>query len=312
MHHPSMLNLLALLLQSTPEVPSQPEECQQAATHLRLAPEQPSSEHVVCVTPGLTTNLLFNSALAPGAVRVPEGAGEAWLDVGRHTLTVYPKEDMKPGVKRKVEVHFQDSALPASVTFVLVGTSWGAARQVEVHREPRTLEACQRDEEALHEELLQCREETRRLRADASRPVGLLGALADGTLSEAGIALKDIRARLTLLPDTFVLEKAFSYRVLAPSPHERELRRVSVAVDLLIRQRDKSPGTALRALLVGPKGTEPKPVQVWQPESPPGAGQARLVLAAELTQAEARASWRLQVWDTQGELLMALGNITFP
>jgi hypothetical protein len=41
-------------------------------------------------------------------------------------------------------------------------------------------------------------------------------------------------------------------------------------------------------------------------------GQARLVLAAELTQAEARSSWRLQVWDTQGELLLALGNISFP
>jgi len=53
---------------------------------------------------------------------------------------VLPPEDLQPGERFEVTVHFPDGAAPTRATFTLVPHPAFAPRQVAVFRHPRTVE----------------------------------------------------------------------------------------------------------------------------------------------------------------------------
>lgn len=96
----------------------------------------------------------------------------------------------------------------------------------------------------------------------------------------------------------------------AREAREEPLLRVSVELELMnTGPWPWTPGGA--ALLAG--GQRVKTLRLWPPEPVHLRATAHaLVVEAELTEGEARGTYTLQLWDTNGRRLVELGGVTFP
>ncbi|KFA90375.1 DUF2381 family protein [Archangium violaceum] len=309
----SPVGLLALaLLAPSPQAaePSPPDACETASPQLVLKAEPPETPPVVCISPDVPLTLRFDTALQPGSVRMEERERFADVSVGQRGVTLTPPEKLKAGERFLLEVCFADDAAPACASFLLLAHPALGLSQVKVFREPRPVASFQEGEKAARAEAQQCQQEVRQLRDERGAPEGLRGVLASGLMGERGIASKDLRGSYTEAPGNALrVHIAHSYRA-----EDR------VAVEVWLENPSTLPWTAAGAVLRGPKGEVLKPLPLWQPEPVPPADAVaeeqkpllRVVVEVAASEAEARGTYTLTLWDAEHKRTVTLGNITFP
>jgi uncharacterized protein (TIGR02268 family) len=300
----SLAGLLALALLASTE-PSLLDECEVARPRVELSTTPMGKVPVVCIGPGLSTTLHFDSPIRPESVRLEERERFKDEAVGRQSLFLVPPENLIPGERFTLEVCFADELAPACAGFRLVSHPGLAMQQVNVFRQPRRAAAYyQRVAEEAEAEARQCREEVRQLRAERGVPDGLRGALASGLVSgDWGVAVRDLTRSVTeregnaLEPD-----RVNSYR--APG---------RVAVEVRLKNPGTMPWTAAGAVLRGAKGEVLKPLALWQQGPiPPGKEGGRVVVEVLATAEEARGTYTLTLWDAERKRTVTLGDVTFP
>ncbi len=278
--------------------------------HIELEADAPSGVHEVCIHPGLSTTLLFDSKLArvelPGRERFRFMEGEAGL-------TLIPTEVLREGERVPVTLSFQDGMAPASATLLLVVHPVQAERQVEVTRHPRTLASYREGEQQARAEAQQCREERARLQAGCDGKGGLTGLIAQRLMGQGGIAFEDIRKSVTPRSgNTLIPAAVYSYR--ANIEHQKTQRQgVRLAVSLLLSNQGTTPWTPAGAVLVTPTHAKLAALTVWPLEPIPPGEERRVVVEVETKEQEARGPFTLKLWSQEGGARgEVFDGVTFP
>jgi uncharacterized protein (TIGR02268 family) len=310
----SFAALLSLVLPAgatANEVPPLPDcDAPRPRHHLPAEPEWQSLE--VCISPEMGTVLVFDSPLLPGSVRL-QGA-ERFLDLslGRQSITVLPRKDLKPWERFELTAHFADGAAPLSASFVLVGHPSRAARQVEVFRQPRTMASYQQEAREARAEAQRYREENARLRAELGRPDGLLGLIASGQVDNEGVLARNLAETVSQEPeDGLRKRRVTSYRA-TPVSEEGGRKMVQLVLQVELSNLGMESWMAEGASLTGPRGEALAGVRVWQ-EAPAEPDKLREVLVvAEVPSPRARGIYTLKLWDASGGRTVTLEGVTFP
>ncbi|HYO66864.1 MAG TPA: DUF2381 family protein [Archangium sp.] len=305
--------LLRLVLLSAPldaSALSTSPGCEAGTRHLELTEDPPGEALAVCIHPGLSTSFFFDTSLG----RVELAGKERFRVIADEAgLTLAPTRALTQGERVPMTVFFQNGTAPASARFLLVVHPSEAARQVEVTRQPRTLDSYREGEQQARAETRQCQEDKARLEARCSGQGGLLGLLAQGLLGESGITSKDIDKSVISRPgNTLIHHKARSYRSdTTRGEGGREV--VRLAVKLNLQNNGSTPWTLAGAVLVGPGGVEWKAFGVWTLE-PIAPGEKRSIgLEVEMEAEEARGTFTLKLWGPEtsdGEAFF--DGVTFP
>jgi uncharacterized protein (TIGR02268 family) len=292
--------LLSFVLLAAPAGASRPSPlpvCESGTRQLELTADTPRTAYEVCIHPGISSSFLFNVKLKrmelPGRERFRVIADETGF-------TLMPTRALKDGERVPVTVHFQDGAVPASVTFSLVVHPAEAERQVEVLLQPRTVASYREGEQRALEEVQRCHQEKARLRTECAGQVGLTGLFAQKLIGEEGVPSKDIRKSSSAHPDnTLTTTKAHSYRSDTPRREGgRKVVRLVVVQELY--NNGKTAWTPAGAVLVGSKGQEWKALGL-SPLEPIAPGKRRLVVVeVEATEEQARGTFSLKLWNQEG------------
>lgn len=306
----SSAGLLALaLLATSPKATelSPLDECETASARIELTAEPTATPPVVCISPGLSLTLRFDTPLRPESVKTQERFEE--VNPGQKTLTLVPLENLEAGERFKLEVCFADTAAPTCASILLVAHPALGMHQVKVFRQPRPLASYQEAEKVAQADAQQCREEVRQLRAGYGAPEGLRGALASGLLEEKGIRSRNLTDRVT------------EHKGNALRQHDVHSYRAQgrVAVEVKLKNPGTEPWTAMGAVLRGPKGEVLRPLPLWQqPVLPREAGADgpeqwhRVVVEVLASETEAQDTYTLTLWDADKHRTVILGNVTFP
>ena len=279
--------------------------CEAGTRYIELTADAPRKTLEVCIRPELSLNLFFDAKLARVEVEGRERFRR--VKVVDDTLTLVASEALHDGERVPVTVYFQDDAVPASATFVLVVHPSQAERQVEVSRRERTVASLRLGEQQARAEAQQCREEKARLQAECSDQGGLTGLIANDWMGEEGVVAR-VLSMVTERPgDPLKVEQVISYRAVGPKGRGR------VAVGLELRNLGTVAWTPKGAALVGSKREELAGLTVWPLEPiPPGSSQ-RIVVELDATESEARGTYTLKLWAGEaGAGGMTLDGVTFP
>jgi len=279
--------------------------CDAVQERIELPAEPDGSVYEVCISPGLGTMIVFFGAeLLLAGVTLEGSERFTVMEVGKSSLSLLPSENVVPGERLKLTVHFVGKESPASASFMLVVHPARAARQVEVFRQKRTLASYQQSEREKEAQVQQCREENARLHADCKGPQGLRGLIASGLIGDDGVISRDITYRVARHPaNPFAVVAVVGYR-----------SKGLVAVVLVLEvPRGAAPWAAVGAELVGPGGHTLRVSLPWQAE-PIGfeSKDSRVVIEAEATEAETRGTFALKLWDASGTRSIVLTGVTFP
>ena len=307
----SAIGLLALsLLATVPEAaePSLPDACELAGPHIALTPESVANPPVVCISPDLSLTLRFDSQLQPGSEKLQQRERFQEFNPGERSLMLVPPERLVAGERFKVEACFADGEAPACATVLLLAHPALGMQQVKVFRQALPVAYFQEVAREAQTDNQRLGEELRRLRAEHGAPDGLRGVFASELLTPAGIACKRLLDNVTKAKANALGVKD----VIAC----RARGRVAVEVKLT------NPGTAWMAagaVLRGLRGEVLKSLPLWQPEPIPASAPGveslnwgRVVVEVPATEAEARGTYTLTLWDAEQQRTVTLGNITFP
>lgn len=301
---------LALLVTSPKATePSPPDACETASPHIGLMAGSAANPPVVCISPDLSLTLRFDSRLQPGSERLQERERFQEVLPGERTLLLVPPERLVAGERFKLEVCFADGAAPDCATVLLLAHPALGMQQVKVFRQARPVAYFQEVAREAQADNQRLRAEVRQLRAERGLPDGLRGVLASGLLTRDGIACKPLTPSVTEAK-----ENALALDYIQSCRAEGR-----VAVEVKLRNPGMAAWTAAGAVLRGPKGEVLKPLPLWQPEpilaSAPGAAATdwgRVVVEFPATEAEARGTYTLSLWDAERQRAVSLGNVTFP
>ncbi|WP_224365099.1 DUF2381 family protein [Hyalangium versicolor] len=303
------LPLLSAVLAATPGVEAalNPPDCEAAPQPLVLSAES-NAPFVLCLSPGTTTNLLFDTPLEPGAVEVHAPEQEVQWVQGRQLVTLLPTALLLPGEWRKLTVRFGDGAAPALATVLLYAHPARAARQVEVQRRARTVESYQREVVERREQVRQCQQENAQLRASQSQPEGLRGLVSAGLMGGdlGGVASENLSLppwRYTVRKGSVVdAKRVWSYR---------SSTRVAVELKLQLLSGEQ-PWVAEGATLVDAHGREVPVLPLWQ-AAPLVLGKFQsVVVEAEVSKKEAQGIYTLKLWDAGGARSITVEGVVFP
>jgi uncharacterized protein (TIGR02268 family) len=311
---PTFAALLALALFSA--LPAAAESstipaCEAGVRHIELAADAVGHVLEVCIRPGLSTNLFFDSKLA----RVELERRERFRRVveGVDTLTLVPAEALTDGERITVTVQFGDGAAPTSAMLVLVVHPAQAERQVEVFRHPRTVASYRQEAQEARAEARRCQREKAHLQAECGGRVGLTGLIAHGLMDQWGIPSRDLSREAVRHPgDTLNPTKVISYRA-ATRPKEGMTSVLRLAVEVWLVNEGVTSWKPAGAVLVGSTGEALKVLEVW-PSKPIAPGEVgTVVVEVEATEREARGSFTLKSWAEEGAAGgLTLGGVTFP
>ena len=309
MFAPAPSVLLALVLLDGPPValPSAA-TCQTGVQHVALqaAPTGEAQAPTVCISPGQATTLSFDTDFVHESLTVEGREKFTKVDAGQSTVKLIPSERLVPGERLKLTVRFKGDDAPAGAALQLVVHTLQATPYVEVHREKRTVESCQRELREKDAALQQCRADNERLRAEQSGPGGLIGLRASGGMTDTGVAAHLITRNVTgASTSPFHALRVTAYRSAA---------RVAVEVELVLPEDapEWKPESATLTL-PGKKGVELKVLTVWTSEpSSPGPRQRTVFVEAEMTPDVATGAFTLKLWAVSGTRTMTLSGITFP
>jgi uncharacterized protein (TIGR02268 family) len=201
--------------------------CKAGVRHVELPTEPTHEIPEVCISPWLATTFSFDTDVLRESITLGGRERFVKVDVGDSMLKLVPSEKLTPGERLRLTLRFKDGAAPANAAFILVVQAVQADTYVEVHRERRTVESCQKELKEKAAELEQCRAENEHLRSTQEGPDGLRGLIATGEVDEdAGILPKRISRSITRRPgNAFTAKDVASYR---------SKRSVAVEVELQI------------------------------------------------------------------------------
>ena len=307
MFAPAPSVLLALVLLDGPPValPSAA-TCQTGVQHVALqaAPTGEAQAAKVCISPGQATTLSFDTDFVHESLTVEGREKFTKVDAGQSTVKLIPSEKLVPGERLKLTVRFKGDDAPAGAALQLVVHTLQATPYVEVHREKRTVESCQRELSEKDAALQQYRADNERLRAERSGPGGLSGLRASGVIDESGVVVHGVTRNVTGASTSPLLR---AWRVIA----YRSVTRV--AVEVLPEDAPEWKPESATLTLPGKKGVELKVLTVWTSEpSSPGPRQRTVFVEAEMTPDVATGAFTLKLWDVSGTRTMTISGITFP
>jgi uncharacterized protein (TIGR02268 family) len=301
---PAALLALAVLIGATAAAQPRATSCATGIRRIELRTEPTSAEPELCISPDVSTLLLFEDGeLIPGSVTVEGQDRFTLVDAGSTVLRLLPSERMMPGERLRVAVRFKDGAAPSSAAFWLVVSPGKAERWVEVYRHKRTVESYQQEVKEQAAQLHQCREDNARLRAEKDLPGGLAGFLATLPMDKASLLVKQLSVRERPPKNATRVDLMLSYRSHGT---------VAVAVTL-----GPTPGmqtwTTIRAELVGPGRRMLSVKHPWQQSPITDATQdRRVIIEADATEEETRGSFTLKLWEADGTRSITLSGVTFP
>jgi len=299
--------LLALVLLDGPAA-SQPGTaiCQIGVQHVELQAAPIGELPTVCISPGQATTLSFDTDFVQESLTVEGREKFTKVDVGQSTLKLVPSEMLVPGERLKVTVRFRDNDSPAGAAMTLVVHAIQAATHVEIHREKRTVESCQRELKEKEAALQQCRADNERLHDERSGPGGIIGLRASGVMDGKGVSARAINKSIAQATrNAFTVSSATAFRSAA-----------RVAVEVILELPENAPawkpeGAALT--LQGGKGIELKVVTLWpsKPLSPAVIGGS-VIVEAETSAAVKTGTFTLKLWDASGMRTVTISGIKFP
>jgi uncharacterized protein (TIGR02268 family) len=262
----------------------------------------------VCASADETTTFIFDSRIAVGAVEFQPGGRLADWALGQEGLSLHviPKGDYLPGERVKVTVRFADGAAPASASFWLVGHASKGTRRVEVFRQPRPPDVCEKERDEAQAEARQCQEDKARLLAEREGPGGLMGA---AWMERAGrLASRPLGGQLKRHP-----ANALGWDAVQSYSYTRtgEAQPASVAVRLLLKNPGAEPWTLAGAALVDSAGEEVELAR-WQEAPIPAKGAGAVVVGIEGERAQLGCPCTLKLWEATGPRTVTLGNVEFP
>jgi uncharacterized protein (TIGR02268 family) len=292
---PALLLALLLLGVASP-AQAQPSPCQTGVRRLELeGGSAPPPE--ICISPGLTTALLFDRELAE-PVELEGRPRFERVDALGQAVLLLPSAKLSPGERLRLTVRFKAAEAPTSGTFLLVVHRDQAERQVEITRAPSRPAACQAELARKEAELQRC-----------------LGGLPTAT----GPDRQDSLARL-LAAGAFgrggLLARPLAFEAPSPAPStalqvaglhlHRTPRRLVVQV-VLVNLEPVKPWRAGGALVTTASGQELAPLLVVQPAPlvPGSVGSVWVELEAPDEKLLERCTLRL--WDED-----TARTLTFP
>jgi len=305
---PSVL-LALVLLDGPPAAQPSAATCQTGVQHVALqaAPTGEAQAATVCISPGQATTLSFDTDFVHESLTVEGREKFTKVEAGQSTVKLIPSEKLVPGERLKLTVRFKGDDAPAGAALQLRVHALQATPYVEVHREKRTVESCQRELSEKEAALQQCRADNERLRAERSGPGGLIGLRASGVMEASGVAVHEVTRNVTGASTNPLLSAP---RVTA----YRSAKRVAVEVELVLPEDapEWKPESATLTL-PGKKGVELKVLTVWTSEpSSPGLRQRTVFVEAEPTPDMTTGAFTLKLWEVSGARTMTLRGITFP
>ncbi len=277
---------------------------------IELTAEPGGEEPEVIISPGKSTGFFFDAELlrtTGGADTVELEKREAFtlVDSGATVLRLIPSDRLRPGDRLRLKVQFRERAAPSGATFTLVVHAAQAEQVVEVYRNVRSVESYQRETREVRAQAAQCQAELERTRAECAGPGGLRGLLAAKQLTTEGIKAKDVTETVTKSAgNALSVLRVRSYRATG-----------RVAVELaLIASAGVQPFAVEGAALTGRRGAELKVMPAWStgPVTSNPNDLGRVAVEAEVTEAEARGTYTLKLWEAGTGRTVVVGNVTFP
>ncbi len=302
---PAVLLVLALL-DGAPLAPPSTATCQTAVQHVELPAVSEGELPTVCISPGQGTTFSFDSDFIRESLVLDEAEDFTKVDTGQSTVKLVPSEKLTPGERLKLTVRFSDDDAPVGAAIQLVVHAALAATHVEVHREKRTVESCQRELKEKEAALQQCRADNAQLRSERRGPDGIIALRVSRLMDISGVSVRNIMEGITPAATNALSVSTFTaYRTSA---------RVAAEFRLVVPQDAppwKPEGATL--MLQGKKGVELKGVTLWPEEAiAPGAAGGIVFVEAEASSTAATGTFTLKLWDASGTRTVIISDITFP
>jgi uncharacterized protein (TIGR02268 family) len=277
-----------------------------AVRSIELTANTSGQELLVRISPNRTTNLVFDTPLSPGGVRVEhrELFRSVMVDEATGLVTLLPSGELTKEETLSLTVRFAEDAIPKSVIFQLVPHPTGAEPQVQVFRRARSAESYKQEARRERERAERCETELGRTQAEQRSPGGLVGLLESGLMGWGkSVAVRDTYASIPQRPDSpFQVRSAFTYRA-------EQWKRV--AVELQLDNLSPQPWKMGEAELLGTKGSRLRVLRAW-PLEPLAAGESRVIVEAEAPEAGTRGAFILKLPEVGGTRTLTFRGVTFP
>jgi uncharacterized protein (TIGR02268 family) len=294
--------LLALLEAPPPVVPAQGGDA--GMRRIELTADAPATGHEVRIRPGYVTTLLFDTPVQRGTVKL---AGEerfhvATLGEDARAYLLLPSAQVQVGERLSLALSFADGAAPERASFLLVVHSGPPETQVNVYRQPRTLDSYRQESGEQRQRAEQCEGRLTQVLASQGQE-GLTGLEAGGLLGQ-GITSQDIFTTLTQHPhNAFTLRAAYSFRAMTRG-----------AVRLKLVNTRPQPWEVAGAELVSASGVPLEVLKVWQAQ-PLHAGLEEgttVLVEVELPVEGGQGPHALKLWSAGEARSLVFGHVTFP
>jgi uncharacterized protein (TIGR02268 family) len=297
---PLFLFLVGASAVAQPSTP--PGEAADAPRLIELSAKAPKEVPEVPIQSGRLTTFLLGTPLKLAGVELEAREGFSRVTGLEDALLLMPSNSFTVGRRLKLRLRFVEGTVPASADLVLVVSPTQARYQVEVNLQPGTPYASWQEAEA---ERIKLRQVQAELERERQKPDGLTGLLVNGQVDKTGLTTRRLHEGVdfTQLPgQPLTVREAMSYRA-----------RGVVALTLEVDNVSSRPWMAAGAALVGEGGERLKVLRVW-PTEPllPGAKWQRVVVEAEVTEAQARGRFTLSLWQEGEPPSVSLDGVSFP
>ncbi len=296
--------LLALLLLATGSVArAQPSACQTSVRRIELAPGAASPPEL-CISPGLSTTMLFDRPLAKDGVVLEGRARFRRVDSAGTLLVLVPSEKLEHGERLQLKVRFTGSEAPESASFVLVVHRDEAERQVEISRAPSVAASCQAELQHKQEELQRCLAQAESLPPRPERRASLAELLADGGIDEKLLTSVTFNRRELHQTSGEGLEAVRATLF-------RSLTRL-VALLEVEGPDGMAPWQAVGAIFRGPSGEALQPLWVVQSQPLLSGAESKVWVEVELPLAASRGPYTLELWGEGKARTLTLQGVKVP
>ncbi|MBN1208282.1 MAG: DUF2381 family protein [Myxococcaceae bacterium] len=289
---------LALCLVTTSSLAwAQPSPCQTAVRQIELgASSAPPSE--ICISPGLSTTLLFDGKLVAEAVVLEGRERFRQVELAGNLLVLLPSERLSPGERLRLKVRFAEGGDPMSAAFVLVVHRGQAERQVEVSRAHPAANTCQLELQRKQEELQRC------VAQGVVSPPSIAGLLAGGLLDSTGVTTPAAAQQdLTLISEDELHVASVRFY--------RSSRRLALEVE--VSNVDTARPWALEgATLRSRPGEVQKLLSVMQTAPLAPGTTAAVWVEIDRPKEDAPKSYTLELWDAGRARTITLQGLRLP
>ncbi len=306
MHAPSFTLLMTALLTGAAWAERASPPCQTGIRHIELPATAAAEPAQVCISPGETTLINFDGALAPGSMALEGAERFTQAEPGPSSLKLVPSEKLTAGERLRLTVRFQGNAAPSSATLLLIVHPAQADPLVDVHRLTRTVESYHQELRARDAQLHQLREENARLRAENGGPGGLAGLHAAGLLDNKSYMARDSTAsvRVPSASALFLNGPVLSFRAGSRVAATMDLRTPEGTAPWLVQ--------GARMTLEGKKGVELKVLKIWPTEPILPGKTLSIAVEAEAPGAPLQGPFTLRLWEASGGRTAIIQGVMLP